>query len=154
MERLRRQKETEGQPHLFITDLLAVSLVMGLFFALLRATVRDDFAVAAALGGVIVLGSMVLGLIHASRRGHRTGIARVAFAAGSVLWLVGLGASAVLPAVALFALCIGEFRGFWRWVTTEERSSRLLAITVAGVAALLAGFALMRWAQRRRARKN
>jgi hypothetical protein len=147
MERLRRQNETEGQPQLFITDLLAVSLVMGVFFGVLRGTVREDFAVAAPLCGVVMLGSMVLGLLHASRRGHRAGLERAAFATGSVLWTLGLGAGAVLSAVAVFAVC------FWKWVTFGSGRS-LLVTTAAGVSALLAGFALMRWAQRRRARKN
>lgn len=153
MERQRAVKEGARSPQLFMTDLLTVSMVIAVYLAVVQAAYPAHFVTYGLWGGGALLCAMVLGLLHASRRGFMKGMERSAFALGSLLTLLGLGGAGLLGFFVVFACCIGEITGVCNWLLYNE-GRRVLTVGLAGAAALVAGIFLRAAAARRRERSE
>jgi hypothetical protein len=157
LETRRSAADPALRPQVFLSDLLTVSLVMGGYFAIVQTWAAHLFMVFGVLGGTGLLAAMILSLLNASRRGFLRGPERAAYAVGSVAALLGLGGAALLTSMSIFALCLGEFRGFCDWLV-EGVGSRgpggggrgVLYAGLLGFAGLAAGLVLRGWARRRR----
>ena len=158
VEARRLAADRRGNPQLFVSDLLTVSLAMGCHFAAVRTWAAHHFLKLGLVGGAALLAAMILSLLNASRRGFLRGPERAAYAVGSVAALLGLGGAALITSMSMLALCIGELGGYCEWLLESEGprdgGRGVLYAGLLGFAGLAAGLSLCGWARRRRGQRE